>query len=127
MKIIICGGRDMSRVDAFNWLNSYALDELAHASGCFSELKIERVIHGGCRGADEGAGDWAKSEHIAVVACPANWKKHGKAAGPIRNREMLAVHQPDFVIALPGGRGTADMISAAESAGIPVIKARVYA
>lgn len=123
MKILVCGGRDMDRVSAFNWLNSYALDEIAHASGVCSDLRIERVIHGGCRGADEGAGDWAKSEHIPVVACPADWKKHGKSAGPIRNREMIRIHQPDYVIALPGGKGTADMIKAAESAGIPVIRA----
>jgi len=127
MKVLICGGRDLTRIDAFNWLNRNALDELSFASGFSSQLKIELVIHGGCRGADEGADDWAKSEHIPVIACPANWKKHGKAAGPIRNREMINIHQPDFVIALPGGKGTADMIAATEGSGIPVIRARVFA
>lgn len=127
MKIIICGGRDMDRAAAFNWLNTHVLDELAHAAGFWSDLRIERVIHGGCRGADEGADDWAKSEDIPVVVCKANWKKHGKAAGPIRNREMLKMHQPDYVVALPGGNGTADMIRAAESAGVPVIKAELFA
>ena len=127
MKVLICGGRDMDRTSAFNWLERNLKDELAFASGCHSSLTIERVIHGGCRGADEGAEAWAKSEHIPVVACKADWKKHGKAAGPIRNREMIRVHQPDYVVALPGGKGTADMINAAESAGIPVIRARVAA
>jgi hypothetical protein len=122
MKIIICGGRDMDRVSAFNLLNNDLLDELAFASGCSSYLKIEKVIHGGCRGADEAAGDWAKSEHIAVEVCPANWKKHGNAAGPIRNREMLLKHRPDYVVALPGGKGTANMINLAEGAGVPVIR-----
>ncbi|MGR9384899.1 SLOG family protein [Rhizobium leguminosarum] len=124
MKLLICGGRDMSRADAFNWLCHNVIDELCFASGCYSGLLIEKVIHGGCRGADEGAGDWAKSEHIPVVVCPANWKKHGKAAGPIRNREMLETHKPDYVIALPGGKGTANMISLAEASGVPVIRAK---
>lgn len=122
MKILICGGRDLSRVDTFNWLERNLYDELACATGCVSALKIEKVIHGGCRGADEGAGDWAKSEGIPVAVCKADWNKHGKAAGPIRNREMLRVHKPDYVVALPGGRGTADMIAAAEGAGVPVIR-----
>jgi hypothetical protein len=123
MKILICGGRNMSRSDAFNWLERNAIDELAHASGLFGSMTIEKVIHGGCRGADEGAGDWAKSEDIPVVVCPADWKKHGKAAGPIRNRQMLTVHKPDFVIALPGGKGTADMVRFAEGEGVRVIRA----
>jgi predicted Rossmann-fold nucleotide-binding protein len=113
-------------VSAWNWLERNLKDELAFASGCTSQLTIERVIHGGCRGADEGANDWAKSENIPVIACRADWKKHGKAAGPIRNREMIRLHQPDYVVALPGGRGTADMINAAEAAGIPVIHAKVW-
>lgn len=113
----------MDRSAAFNWLEKNAIDEIYHASGFYGGFTIERVIHGGCRGADEGAGDWAKSENIPVVVCKADWKKYGNAAVPIRNREMLSIHQPDYVIALPGGKGTADMIRAAEGFGVPVIKA----
>ncbi|MEI3803138.1 DUF2493 domain-containing protein [Agrobacterium sp. CCNWLW32] len=126
MKVLICGGRDVDRIDAWNWLERNALDELSFASG-LSNFTIEKIIHGGCRGADEGAGEWAKSENIPVVICKADWKKHGKSAGPIRNRMMLDVHKPDFVIALPGGRGTENMIGLAESYGVRVIRAEVYA
>jgi len=122
MKIIICGGRDMNYADAFNWFERDMAVELAHASGCHGEMKIDRIIHGGCKGADSAADAWAKSEGIPVIACPADWKKHGKAAGPIRNRQMIEIHNPDYVVALPGGKGTADMISQAESHGIPVIR-----
>ncbi len=126
MKIIICGGRDLDRISAWNWLERNLKDELAFASGCTSHLSIEKVIHGGCRGADEAAGDWAKSEGIPVVVCKADWKKHGKSAGPIRNRQMLTMHKPDYVVALPGGKGTDDMIMAAEGEGVPVIRAKVW-
>lgn len=121
MKIIICGGRDFDRASTFNWLERNLMDELRHASG-YSDLTIDRIIHGGCRGADEGADDWAKSENIGVVVCRADWKKHGKAAGPIRNRKMLEVHRPDYVVALPGGRGTENMIMLAQAVGVPVIR-----
>lgn len=126
MKVLVCGGRDMDRHDAWNWLERNAKDELSFASG-LNSFTIEMIIHGGCRGADEGAGEWAKSEHIPVAVCQADWKKHGKAAGPIRNQQMINLHAPDYVIALPGGKGTENMIRLAESHGIPVIKARVYA
>ncbi|NTA79936.1 DUF2493 domain-containing protein [Agrobacterium tumefaciens] len=126
MKVLICGGRDMDRIDAFNWLEKNAMDELSFASG-LSNFTIDKIIHGGCRGADEGAGEWAKSEHIPVAVCQAYWKKHGKAAGPIRNQLMIDLHKPDFVIALPGGKGTENMIRLAESHGIKVIRAEVYA
>ena len=48
---------------------------------------------------------------------PADWTKHGKAAGPIRNQKMLD-ECPDLVVAFPGGKGTADMVRRAMKAGI---------
>ncbi len=50
----------------------------------------------------------------------ADWHEHGRAAGPIRNARMIAEGRPDLVIAFPGGRGTADMVSRARKAGIEV-------
>lgn len=125
MRVLVCGGRDMDRADAWNWLEQNAKLEIAYALNIHS-FKIDTVIHGGARGADEGGADWGASEHARVVEFKANWKKHGKAAGPIRNRQMLDQGKPDIVIALPGGRGTANMISQAEALGVPVIRAEVY-
>lgn len=121
MIVIICGGRDISREDAINLLERDAKDDIAFATGLHS-FSIAKIIHGGCRGADEGAAAWAAREGINTVSCPANWKKHGKAAGPIRNRKMIVDHKPDLVLALPGGKGTADMIRAAEEYGIRVVR-----
>ncbi len=38
----------------------------------------------------------------------------------IRNQQMLDEAKPDMVLAFPGGRGTDDMVSRAEKAGVPV-------
>jgi UDP-N-acetylmuramoylalanine-D-glutamate ligase len=35
---------------------------------------------------------------------------------------MLNDHRPDMVVAFPGGRGTANMIALAKSAGVEVIE-----
>jgi len=52
----------------------------------------------------------------------ANWQKHGNAAGPIRNQEMVDLGA-DVVFAFPLGesRGTNDCIQRAVKANIPVM------
>ena len=53
---------------------------------------------------------------------PADWDKHGRAAGPIRNAQMA--RYADAVALFPGGRGTASMRRVAEKAGITVYEFR---
>jgi hypothetical protein len=82
------------------------------------------VIEGGARGADALAASWVRNPGwegtVEHEQYPAEWSLHGKAAGPIRNQEMLDVGKPDVVYAFPGGRGTADMVRRANKAGIEV-------
>lgn len=80
------------------------------------------VFHGNARGADALADRWARARGVAVFPVPAEWSKHGKAAGPKRNAAMLGqVGSRGIVVAFPGGRGTADMVGRAKAAGIHVI------
>src|SRR5215475_12388663 len=50
----------------------------------------------------------------------ADWGQFGSGAGPIRNSKMLAEGKPEMVLAFPGGRGTANMVKQARSAGVSV-------
>lgn len=52
----------------------------------------------------------------------ADWDKHGKAAGPIRNQEMLDNGKADALVAFWDGKspGTKDMIRRAKRKGIKV-------
>jgi len=45
---------------------------------------------------------------------------HGRAAGPIRNRQMLEEFRPAIVLAFPGGAGTANCVKTARELGILV-------
>ena len=81
---------------------------------------IATVIHGGARGADTVAARWAEAHSLEVVKFPADWQRHGRAAGGIRNQQMLDEGHPDAVVAFPGGVGTADMVRRAKAAGLPV-------
>lgn len=47
------------------------------------------IFHGGARGIDTIAGDIARAIDIPVEIFPAQWDRHGNAAGPIRNRVMI--------------------------------------
>jgi hypothetical protein len=110
MKVLVCGGRDYT-----DRLRVWAV-----LHGIQSDTPITHVIHGGAQGADHMAGDWAQTTNgVQDIIVPANWRRDGKAAGPIRNRAMIAL-KPDLVIAFPGGRGTANMIATAVAAGVKV-------
>lgn len=110
MRLLVCGGREYSdRRALFATLDSY------HAI-----KPIEIILHGAGRGADMLAQSWADKRGVCCLQFPANWDYSGKAAGPIRNQKMLYEGKPDFVIAFPGGRGTADMVKRAKAAGVAV-------
>ena len=80
------------------------------------------IIHGGAKGADTVADDWAVTNFLTPEVYHADWGTHKRAAGIIRNAEMLRDGKPGLVIAAKGGNGTAHMVSIAEKAGVPVIK-----
>ena len=81
------------------------------------------LLHGNARGADRLAGAIAAELGLDVRPRPANWEQFGKAAGIIRNREMLA-EGPDVVLAfhpnLEQAKGTKHMVRIARNAGVPV-------
>jgi hypothetical protein len=111
MKVLVCGGRDYkNRRRVFE-----ELDQI-HA-----ETPITLVIEGGASGADSLAFQWAQGKFRPVVTHFADWATLGKAAGPVRNSEMLKRYKPDVVLAFPGGLGTANMIKQATEAGVRVI------
>lgn len=108
MKIIVCGGRDY---DDYNTV-SRVLWEL------HDQYKFTTVVQGGARGADMLGKRWAFENKFPCLEFAADWKKHGNAAGPIRNQEMLDESEAEIVVAFPGGRGTFDMIKRAKHKGV---------
>lgn len=116
MRVLVCGGRDFR-----NWRRLHeALIEVFHTHSVSPTPWT--IIEGGAKGADFLAAVWGDYHGITVEEYPANWKRDGKAAGPIRNQRMIDEAKPDLVVAFPGGNGTADMIQRAQKAGIRVIQ-----
>lgn len=113
MRVLVCGSRDWE-------------DEGIIFTVLLGLLgKHPTLIHGAARGADRIAGiisvDLYGKENVETY--PAKWEEHGKAAGVIRNQQMLDA-KPDVVYAfndnLAESKGTADMVRRAKKAGIPV-------
>ena len=100
MKLLVCGGRDFEDIQFV----------FRHLESIYKQVgEITTIVHGGAKGADKAAGIWADIFNIPTEVYEAEWNKYGKAAGGIRNKEMLEKSKPDGLIAFPGGRGTDHM------------------
>lgn len=80
------------------------------------------VIHGGCSGADAIADRIARESGFEIEVYPADWKRRGRAAGPIRNSQMVQ-SGVDLCLAFPKGasHGTRGCMSLVESANIAML------
>lgn len=111
MIVIVCGGRDYEDAD--------------HVHKVLSRLRVKlgitHIVHGGAQGADWLAHNWGLRNGVQPVSCPAMWEALGRKAGALHNRSMLALGV-QRVIYFPGGKGTADMVKAAKTAGIRCIR-----
>lgn len=118
MRILVCGSRHYGfkleeRNQVYNAIFD-AIEEIKHG-------EIE-IISGMASGVDTAAVNFAIGHDYKLHKYPADWEKYGKAAGSIRNKQMLVEGKPDLVIAFWDGesRGTKNMIDQATKAGVPI-------
>jgi hypothetical protein len=117
MRILVTGSRD--------WADRLAVRSALY--DLFEEHGTILVVHGDCpTGADLFASEWVGDNWqlgVREEKHPADWRRHGRAAGPIRNRKMVAAGA-DLCLAFPLGAspGTRGCMAAARAAGIPVIE-----
>jgi len=69
------------------------------------------LVHGGCKGIDLICEAVAREIGWNTKSMPADWTK-GRAAGIIRNSEMIKEHPPNYVFGFPKGAspGTRDCL-----------------
>lgn len=78
------------------------------------------IVSGTCRGADKLGERFAKEFGLSVREFPADWDKHGRAAGPIRNRQMAEYADAVIVFLPPNSRGSKSMMTIAGDLGKPL-------
>lgn len=78
MKLIIAGSRILKPDYGF----------IQSAIKMLNIHNITEVVCGGAEGVDSEGQHWASHANVPVKIMRADWDKHGKAAGPIRNKQM---------------------------------------
>ena len=116
--IVAGGGRDLA----------WPLDQVRSALlQPIAARPVLQLLHGAARGADQLIASVADQLGWPVTAIAADWQRHGRRAGPIRNRQLLdraqqlaaafsTPRQPVavLVITFPGGPGTASLLQQAQ-------------
>jgi hypothetical protein len=122
-RIIICGGRHF---DSYENLESVV-------DGVISSLNLSNeeveIVSGHCAGTDQLGERYAEMHGMKCALFPAEWKKYGRAAGPVRNSKMIdyaAESGKPVVVAFvsPKSKGTLDTVRKAEKRGFKVVVTR---
>ena len=113
-KIIIAGGRDFDDYDMLkSEMDKYLFEDVGISTATGGYPDEVEVVTGCARGADALGERYAVENGYLVIYFPANWDQHGRAAGPIRNREM-AEYAGTCVVFWDGkSRGSKNMIDTA--------------
>lgn len=109
MRILICGDREWNnKKSIYDYVKTLPKDTV--------------IIEGEANGADKLSRICGEELGLEVLKFPAKWEIYGKAAGPIRNQQMLDEGRPEKVVAfhhdLSKSRGTKDMVERARRKGI---------
>jgi len=113
VRVIIAGSRSIT---------DYAIVEKAVI---VSKLSPTLILSGAARGVDQLAIRYADRNGLPVELYPAEWEKHGKRAGYIRN-EQMAKHATALIAIWDGqSRGTWHMINIAKAKNLPTYIHRV--
>ena len=111
MKIIIAGGRNLTDYE----IVKSAVREAAASK----KWNICEIVSGHASGVDLLGEKYASETGIATRTFPADWKRFGRGAGPVRNRQMA--DYADGLIAIWDGKskGTKNMIETMKINGKP--------
>lgn len=120
MNVIIAGSRNV-RPEYYRHFRRTIQHQIDMWMWEFESHRTEvTIISGGARGADQLGEVFAIENAYKLKVMEADWKKHGRKAGMLRNEEMEKV--ADALIAIWDGRsvGTKNMIYRMRDANKPV-------
>lgn len=131
-RLLVCGSRDWGiMLDAHGNKRTDWSREIRLLTGAVDETVADLyrqygsvvMIDGGAKGADSLAYRTATTLGVNTLRYFADWATHGRAAGPIRNQQMIDEGRPDVAMAfitkpLHLSRGTHDMVKRLAAAGI---------
>jgi len=95
-------------------------EEVLTAIDAVRPAAISEVVSGCAPGVDKIGEEWAANHGIHVRRFPADWDTNGKAAGPIRNREMARYAEVLILVWDGTSHGSADMKRVAQKVGLRI-------
>ena len=118
--VVIAGSRSITDYSAFETQMSLVMDVMY---GVPVEERGEVkpvIISGTARGPDQLGERWAENRGFTVLRMPADWNKHGKKAGYIRNQKMVTASDAVVVFWDGESRGTRHTINLAKDMDKPL-------
>lgn len=112
MKTIIAGSRTITDPRVITWAVNRAVRD--------ADIWPSEIVEGEARGVDTLALKYAFDQGIPVRRMPADWERHGKAAGVIRNKLMAEYAEALIAIWDGQSKGTKHMIEEATRRGLKV-------
>lgn len=125
MKLAIIGSRDFNDYKLLNDVVYQHYGETRIRQDLYGRVdtiySFNEIISGGARGADLLGAKFAKEKNIKLTEFIPDWDKHGKAAGFIRNEDIIK--NCDEVLAFWDGisRGTGNSLSIAKRLKKPTL------
>jgi len=110
MRVIIAGGRSFKDYNRLCDVCDYMLQ---------NQTDIE-IVSGTAMGADKLGERYAQERGYKIARFPAEWDKHGRAAGFIRNEEMAKYSNALIAFWDGHSKGTGHMIDLAEKHGLKI-------
>lgn len=114
MKLAIVGSRTYENFSTFCRIMGTHFYYMTNCPPMNKGKDCTCIISGGAKGADSLAKRYAEGTGVDYIEFPADWKKHGKKAGMIRNQQI--VNACDMVLAFWDGTsaGTKNTIELAK-------------
>lgn len=118
-RILVTGSRDWDDEERVAYELGLAVGDALRQGYAHTSIVI---VHGACpSGADRAADRIARDYGHRVERHPADWDRYGRAAGPKRNTEMVALGANTCLAFIRNGsRGASHCAGLAERAGVPV-------
>ena len=114
MKLIIAGSRDRTLQVGHTFLEQMMLHHNLHKNN------VTQIVSGVAQGVDEKGEWWAMTNGVKIKRFHANWELHGKAAGPIRNKQMAKYGDALLLVWDGESKGSASMLKEMKALNKPV-------
>lgn len=105
LSVIVAGSREILDVLSENGQRRIVAEAIRE-----SGFPVAEVVSGTARGVDRLGEEWAVEHDVPVARFPADWDRHGRSAGYIRNEEMAEYADALVAIHVNESPGTGHMV-----------------